>query len=288
MNLFQVLKRPYPVTDGKTYIIRDAVVGGVFVTLFLFLFRPFGMSSADLTGWQMFFICLQYGLVTYVVGLIWGLFILAFPALFDDKHWNVGKEIISVVVFIVLISIANMIFTNMRYGGSLSWTILLIWVRITLSIGIFPIALGVLLQQIRLARKFGNEAQTINQHLHEQHPVEQQDSIVTLYGDNQNEMLTLNIQHLLYLEADDNYVEVVFISDDALTRKVLRAPLKKMEEYLAPWPFFFRCHRAFIVNLQQVDQISGNAQGYKLHLFNCPELIPVSRTLNNIIREKLG
>jgi DNA-binding LytR/AlgR family response regulator len=50
----------------------------------------------------------------------------------------------------------------------------------------------------------------------------------------------------------------------------------------------FRCHKSYLINLTQVAHISGNAQGYKLHLQNSTIEIPVSRTLNATIKEKFG
>jgi hypothetical protein len=53
-------------------------------------------------------------------------------------------------------------------------------------------------------------------------------------------------------------------------------------------PQFYRCHRTCLVNLYRVYKVSGNAQGYKLHVEGVEELSPVSRSLNEVIREKLG
>jgi hypothetical protein len=41
------------------------------------------------------------------------------------------------------------------------------------------------------------------------------------------------------------------------------------------------------VNLPAVEHVSGNAQGYKLHLKNVQELVPVSRNLNAQLTEQL-
>jgi DNA-binding LytR/AlgR family response regulator len=50
-----------------------------------------------------------------------------------------------------------------------------------------------------------------------------------------------------------------------------------VEESTRHLPFLFRCHRAYIVNLDRVTNIGGNAQGYRLSLSNNPEVVPVSR-----------
>jgi DNA-binding LytR/AlgR family response regulator len=52
--------------------------------------------------------------------------------------------------------------------------------------------------------------------------------------------------------------------------------------------YFYRCHRSYLVNLNYIRHISGNATGYKLHLEGVNDLIPVSRNLNNEIIEKIN
>ena len=63
--------------------------------------------------------------------------------------------------------------------------------------------------------------------------------------------------------------------------------MKKAEEALEIWRCFFRCHRAYIINLDKVEHVEGNAQGYKVRLINTEESIPVSRNLNNEFSDKL-
>jgi DNA-binding LytR/AlgR family response regulator len=47
----------------------------------------------------------------------------------------------------------------------------------------------------------------------------------------------------------------------------------------------YRCHKSYLVNLAKVNHVSGNAQGYKLHLKDVEDQIPVSRKLNEEIKE---
>lgn len=67
---------------------------------------------------------------------------------------------------------------------------------------------------------------------------------------------------------------------------MLRSTLRRMEDALASWPQFFRCHRTYLVNLDKVAHVSGNAQGYRLHLEGLDDTIPVSRNLNDIVDAK--
>ncbi len=73
----------------------------------------------------------------------------------------------------------------------------------------------------------------------------------------------------------------------AVVYSLVRSTLKRAEEILITHPNFFKCHRAFIVNLDKVVHVEGNAQGYKIKLDGYDELIPVSRNLNGEFSDKL-
>jgi len=59
-----------------------------------------------------------------------------------------------------------------------------------------------------------------------------------------------------------------------------RMTLKEFEEqFKFFYPYVFKVHRSYLVNLQTIESISGNAQGYVLRLKNFSEAtIPVSRS----------
>ena len=116
-----------------------------------------------------------------------------------------------------------------------------------------------------------------------------------------NESVTLQISHLLYIEAVGNYVKVNHLRErpqvgdghrealatdrDARTPGIgqvqtdtLRATMKQMEETLRDYPMIVRCHRAFLVNLSQVDQIVSHSGSNQLLIKHCHESLPVSRS----------
>jgi DNA-binding LytR/AlgR family response regulator len=147
--------------------------------------------------------------------------------------------------------------------------------------------LGVFLKQVRLTRRYAAEAKTMTAHLHIVVPPPSDFEIV-LRGDNQSEQVKMLWYDLLYVEASDNYVTLVYWAGSELQQRILRSSLRKVEEMLAGHPQAFRCHRTYIVNLDQVLRLSGNAQGLRLHLKGIDTMIPVSRALNNEIRARLN
>ena len=113
-----------------------------------------------------------------------------------------------------------------------------------------------------------------------------QDSQVTLEGTT-NEHVTLDISNLLYMEAVGNYVKVTQLHDGEVKTNMLRATMKQMEDSLQAYPMIVRCHRAFMVNLAQVEQISSNSRAMQLVMRHSHDSIPVSRSNVNKLKELL-
>ena len=93
-----------------------------------------------------------------------------------------------------------------------------------------------------------------------------------------NESVTLHISHLLFIEAVGNYVKVCHLRDEQVRTDMLRVTMKQMEETLQGYPMIVRCHRAFLVNLGQVEQIISHSGSTQLLIKHCHESLPVSRS----------
>ena len=135
-------------------------------------------------------------------------------------------------------------------------------------------------------------------------------SQITLEGTT-NEHVSLSISDLLYIEAVGNYVKIVSkreksepdlisereqsrptvkvcqLTDNGVHTTMLRATMKQMEDALQAYPIIVRCHRAFMVNLGQVEQISSNSRAMQLVMRHCHDAIPVSRSHVSKLKELL-
>ena len=101
--------------------------------------------------------------------------------------------------------------------------------------------------------------------------------LLTLTGTT-NESVTLQISDLLFIEAVGNYVKVNHLRDGQVHTDMLRVTMKQLEETLLPYPMVVRCHRAFLVNLGQVEQITSHSGSTQLLIKHCHESLPVSRS----------
>ena len=106
---------------------------------------------------------------------------------------------------------------------------------------------------------------------------------ITLTGST-SDTLSLDISNLIYIEAVGNYVKVYQLHDGKIKNDMLRATSKQIEEQLQAYPMMVRSHRAFIVNLEQVEQIVSHAGTTQLIMKHCHDAVPVSRSNMTQIR----
>ena len=103
-----------------------------------------------------------------------------------------------------------------------------------------------------------------------------------------SETLSVDPQDLSYIEASDNYCTIYWREAGVLKNKMLRLTLKRMQEQLSAFDYMTKCHKSFIINLDQELSITGNAKG---HFFESPHLpvrIPISRSKAGALKKQLA
>lgn len=102
---------------------------------------------------------------------------------------------------------------------------------------------------------------------------------ITLYDDSGSIKLVVNLSNLYVIESDDNYIKVRY-QDSAGTMKqyMLRCRLKTIEDSFAGSDLV-RCHRKYIVNINKVEVIFRDKDGYLIDMGpGSSDPIPVSKT----------
>ena len=75
--------------------------------------------------------------------------------------------------------------------------------------------------------------------------------------------------------------------ENVTKQKLLRATIKQMEDKLQQYPSVIKCHRAFLVNLNNIKSVKGNSQGYRLVFDGTEEEVPVSRAYTKELKEQI-
>ena len=285
------LLQPYPFSDNIRQKVFVCAGIGLFVMFFLAVFAPFGID--ELPAGLKWVHATAFGGVSFLVACFFQAVLpRVFPALFREEGWKSWKEILYLLLTTISVGIGNYVLIVFLYPQNLVLANFFRAQLITLEVGIFPILFVVFMKQLVMYRRYAAEAQKASDGIvaaeaEKEEPGATPVTTLLLRGDNQKEELLLSAADLFFMASADNYVKVRFRQGGQLKQATLRASLKKLEDQLAVHRQFFRCHRMYLVNLDLVESVSGNAQGLKLHLLGLNEAIPVSRSLTETVRERL-
>ena len=195
-----------------------------------------------------------------------------------------------VMVLLLLIALGNQLYVAWLTGAPIIAFDLLKSLEATLLIGIFPTVVSVLTTYIVKLRSYTQSAQNLSPMpgaVGMATDVSDKTSMpLTLSSDTGKDEITLKINDLLFIESSENYATVVYLKQNTPTRALLRNTLSRLESQ-ANQPDVVRCHRSFVVNLNQIERVTGNAQGYKLHLVGGSFVVPVARQYNATIVTRL-
>ncbi len=141
-----------------------------------------------------------------------------------------------------------------------------------IMIALVSFLLLIIIRYIQLLKKNRRLASEINKNLLDTKTSD--DVEVILFAENGKDKICFELKHLLFIEANGNYIIVQLKNN----RHSLRTKLTKAEEQLTQHTEIVRTHRAFLLNTQNIQEVEGNAQGLKIKLKYSNLIVPVSRT----------
>jgi two-component system LytT family response regulator len=100
---------------------------------------------------------------------------------------------------------------------------------------------------------------------------------------NGNKIKIIPVKDVLYLEAADDFVKIHTAEGSFLKNKTMNFFEQTLDAQQ-----FARCHRSYIINVQQVTRIDPNEKDNHLAILKSGQKIPVSRNGYAKLREVLG
>ncbi|MFK8039281.1 MAG: LytTR family DNA-binding domain-containing protein [Crocinitomicaceae bacterium] len=187
-----------------------------------------------------------------------------------NKTWSISYEILSTVIFFtfsgsIIFLYNHCVINDLDYSLKSHW-----WYYSHIVLAMIPIVAPIL---IYLRQKFGERIVPVAP-----------DTII-IQGENKNEKLELLKSELLWIKSVENYIEINFISPDKkLHSKTFRQTLSNVHKQLS---FLEKCHRSYLVNLRNIEEIQGNSQSAKISLLYVNKKIPLSKTLYKSVKSKM-
>lgn len=121
-------------------------------------------------------------------------------------------------------------------------------------------------------------------------PVETYGKLLAAFPDEKGELkISVLLESLLYIDSADNYITIHYMNKSKLSHFLLRNSLKWIDENLAENTPLVRCHRSYMVNLDNVKVLKKTKEGIMLELDadSAPD-IPVSKTYYERFMQKFS
>lgn len=286
------LKQPFPYKTTRYSKPRAIITITVFVFLFMLIFQPFGLRYLGSDG-----LILRIAEYVAFIFLVLCFNILLLPMLFSDffsdENWTIFKNIMFTLFNFAVVGFCSLFYAHVRGQVQLILGNFLHFEFYTVLIGGLPVAFLVLLNHVHILRQHLKTAEKLNKSLQLTSPGKGYSDLsdcrlITLTAENGKDMKTFDADSLVLFTSADNYAIIFTEHENRIKNELLRSSLTRIEEALKEHSEFFRCHRAYIINLRKIKAITGNSQGYKLIFDNLDEQIPVARSHVRKFNERMA
>tara|TARA_R110001583_G_scaffold19450_4_gene76038 strand:- start:1736 stop:2614 length:879 start_codon:yes stop_codon:yes gene_type:complete len=271
----EYLNEPYPFYyENKKRLFSLLLVISFLSFIFSYFFEPFDVNETE-----------------HKISSVWILLIHAFtpfPIAYlyltlvnrnkqDDVSWTLGKEVFHLSIILLIIGVVGFLIRDLIYTNPDNWSFRYFWeeIRNTFLIGFLLLVVVLPLNLERLIYKYNLSSKklpSITEH-------RTNSLLIPIQGPISDEGIQLKIEDFLFAKVEGNYTEIFTSSSNVTNKTLIRITLKELEEQLEPVSHqIYKTHRSYLVNLNAIESISGNAQGYRLVFKNCSTIVPVSRS----------
>jgi len=277
--MFSFAAYSYPKSESYKEILLSSIITGLLIYIFLIVFQPFGTESFRH----------QYKyLLLFPYSVIFGsAFFAADLSIIRFRDWNIGSELLKVTGILFSASILSYFYNTFFISHvTLSFGNYLYMFLYCLALGIPISTIYILSRYIYLKRTNEKTAEEVSRQLadHNNTIVVRLNKELNISAHNTD--LQISEENFICAQSMENYCSIYFSENGQLRKLVVRISLSNLLGQVQT-DSVKRCHRSYIVNLNHVKSLKGNAQGYRLYLSDIDFEIPVSRSFISLIIPKL-
>lgn len=255
------LHTPFPRPKSNWKNISWLLLISLSSSLFILFFKPFDIQN-ETGDWFVYLILFSLGVVFFLAAAFMEFVVPALlPKLF--ARWNFGKAILWYTF--VLLFVGGIIFLYKTYlGGYRDFTyieyVMVLGRVLGIGITVSFFTLGI---YTNLNRKRFSSLST------------QEKYLITAPN---AKTLALNVDEVLYIVSDDNYVDIHLRKDGVRKKLIFRSSLKNIEaQIVTPISPIYRCHRRYLINITQFEIRQITSRSSAIGLLNGEDEIPVSK-----------
>lgn len=248
-----------------------AAITGFSIAFILNVFQPFGTDRFDHP--HKTWILTGYGIVAALSIVIYYWISLSVVNKSREDRWTITYETIDLFISLVISLLMCYFYFVAVFGLSLRLSGMIDFLLKASSVSLLPVIglfgyLYVMYRDIRRSRLSIQEATNSTT----------SSRIITLKGNNKDDVIRTKEDDVIYIKAEDNYV-ILHLREEGqkVGRHMIRKTMKQISAELSP-EMFFQCHRSHIINTALIRSLTGNKNDTKIELDGLKKQIPVSRS----------
>lgn len=276
--MLEILNKPYPFNDDLKHNSKIIFFISIGVVAFLFFFQPIGLSAMPLKNKS--YIIIGFGFITFLA-LSLDLLILPslLPKMFVSEKWNIKKEIFWNLW--ILFTIFTGYFFYCRFMGLMKFNFNMV-IKLVMA-AVLPITVLIISNHNRMLKAHLKLANELTLKLRDNKLI--QERIIRFDSDYQKDSLAIKVGLLILIRSANNYIEVYWKEAEEVKKQMIRCSMMRAEALLKEYKFIVKCHRSYIVNINYIEKIEGNLQGYKLFIEKLGFPVPVSKNYAYKLKE---
>lgn len=269
MNFTNFLNLRFTLLDAKKNRLFLVLFFLVYSLLFLNIFVPFNMNNWVLDTKESQFIQLSAYSIIGATSLAFSQFFLR--KWFNRNEFLLGQFLVWIIFELLFLTTLLTLIYSERFEFLYLFSDFIFTLKHTFLIAIVPYSIVLLILSL-----FQSKSELLELKK-ERKKIILSNEIINFSDENGNVKFTLQLNDLIYLESTDNYVYIHYHSNHILKKELLRNSLKNLENDFKKFPIK-RCHRSYMVNLENLNIVKKTGQKIEIKLNYLPNLIPVSRS----------
>jgi len=278
MSFQHFLNKKFELLDDKKNRLFLVLFLLVYIILFLNIFIPFEIDKWAPDSFGSKFLSLSGFAVVGSAGIAFSQFVLR--KWFHREHFLIKQFIVWIIFELMFLTVLlTFLYNNVNdipsfiheFQFSLKHTFL---------IAVIPYSIVLLILSL-----FQSKSELVELKK-ESKKVVLSNELIKFPDDKGSLKFTMPLCDLLYLESTDNYVYIYYISHDKLKKELLRNSLKNLENIFKDTSII-RCHRSYMVNLENLNLVKKTGQKMMIKLNRVEDFIPVSKTYQKGFKEFL-
>ena len=280
-----ITQTPECLTEPTSQVI-NVIISSLFALVFLTAYVPFSETAwfqvgrgsyffitAAFVGSGVMFLALSRMLMNWVVR--------------NSRHFPFWLYLLWLFVEIMIIAVCHTLIsyfeihsTDHSFGYLYAKSLLITFVALAVpyTVTILAIMLKDTRQRLMLTKSDTVES--------DDEVMPEHTEIINLMDNNGNLKLSVKLDNLYYIKAEDNYINVFYQRSGAIASYLLRCKMQTIADNCVDSSSLMRCHRSYIVNIKKVSVLHNEADGFVIDFEREGlESIPVSKTYSAKVLE---